>query len=161
MTRPLNVNMNMWAWLNVLLSVLIVLLNKRLYAYYGFPNVTLTCLQLLITTLCVSLCERFGVFHRKSLPLTDVLRLSLTFCAYVVLTNLSLQSNTVATYLVFKMATLPAVVAVEAFWCRRKFSTDVLLSLVSTCGINILCTHSCAHPLSSSHLDQCSLAQEE
>jgi len=152
----------MAVWLNVLLSVLTVLLNKHLYAHYGFPNITLTCLHLLITTLCVSSCESYSVFHRKSLPLTDVLRLSLTFCAYVVFTNLSLQSNTIATYLVFKMTTSPAVVAVEAFWCCRKFSNGILLSLVSTCGINTLCTHSCcAHPLSLSQLDQCSLAQED
>ena len=118
-------------WLNVLFSVLIILLNKWIYIYHGFPNVTLTCLHLLVTSVCLTVCEQCGVFHRKSLPVTDVFRLSLTFCAYVVFANLSLQWNAVGTYLVFKMATLPAVVAVEAFWCCRKFSKDILLTLVS------------------------------
>jgi len=117
--------------LNVLLCVLVIILNKWIYIHHGFPNVTLTCLHLLVTTVCVSACERFGVFYRKSLPLVDVLRLSLTYCAFVVFTNLSLQTNSVATHLVFKMASLPAVVLIESFWCCRRLSNEILLTLVS------------------------------
>ena len=117
--------------LNVLLSVLIIILNKLIYTRYGFPNVTLTCLHLLVTTVCVSACESFGVFHRKSLPMMDVLQFSLIFCAFVVFTNLSLQTNAVGTYLVLKMALSPAVVATEALWCCRGFPNDIMLTLVS------------------------------
>jgi len=117
--------------LNVFLSVLIVLLNKQIYTHHGVPNVTLTCLHFLVMTVCVLVCELVGVFHRKSLPIMDVLPLSLTFCAFVVFTNISLQTNSVAAYLVFKMAITPTVVALEAFWCSRKVPNDVLLTLVS------------------------------
>jgi len=117
--------------LNVLLSVLIVLLNKQIYTRHGVANITLTCLHFAMTFVCVAACERVGVFHRKSLPLTDVFPLSLTYCAFVVFTNFSLQTNSVGSYLVFKMALTPTVVALEAFWCCRKFSNHILLTLVS------------------------------
>jgi len=119
-------------WSNVLISVLIIVLNKHIYTRHGISSVTLTCLHFVVTTVCVLACERFGVFDRKSLPITDLLPQSLTYCAYVVFTNISLQTNTVATYLVFKMAMTPTVVALETFWFRRKFSNGILLTLVSS-----------------------------
>ena len=118
-------------WLNILFSVLVVFLSKWIYTQYGFPNVTLTCLHFVAAAVCTHFCERIGVFHRKSLPTTDVIRFSLTFCAFVVFTNLSLQTNSVGVYLVFKIATTPTVVALEAFRCRRKITSDVLLAVVS------------------------------
>jgi len=140
-TRPLeHVNKNMRekcfsvavaVSLNVFLSVLVVILNKHIYTQYRVPNVSLTCFHFAVTAAGVYTCERIGVFHRKSLPIADVLRLSLIFCAFVVFTNLALQTNSVGTYLVFKMAATPAVIAVEAFWSGRKFSHSVLSVLVS------------------------------
>jgi len=115
----------------VLHSVIIILVNKWIFTHYGFPSVTLTCLHLLMMTFCILVYERLGAFNRKSLPVMDVLRLSLTFCAFVVFTNLSLQTNTVGTYLVFKMAMTPTVVAIETWWLCRKLSHDTMLTLVS------------------------------
>lgn len=122
---------------NVLPSVLVVLLNKLIFARYGVTGITLTCFHFAAMTLYLFVCERIGVFRRKSLPVADVFQLSLVFCGFVVFTNLSLQTNTVASYLVFKMATAPAIVIVEALWCCRKFSSQVLLSLVSVSLANV------------------------
>lgn len=116
--------------LNVVLSIFIVLLNKWIYTHYGFPNVTMTCLHFVSTTLCVSICYRLNVFHRKSLPIFDMLPLSLTFCGFVVFTNLSLQANTVGTYQLFKMLTTPVIVVIQTYYYGRSFSTLVKLSLV-------------------------------
>ena len=141
LTHPVeNVNKNMawkhfsidlFVWLNVLLSVLVVLLNKRIYTHYGFSNVSLTFLHFAMSTVCVFACEKIGVFRRKSIRTADLLPLSLTLCSFVVFTNFSLQTNTVGTYLAFKMATTPLIVVMETLWCCRKFSNGVLLTLVS------------------------------
>jgi len=118
-------------FLNVSLSVLIVLLNKQIYTNNGILGVSLTCLHFVVMTVCVLVCQQIGVFHRKSLPVMDILPLSLGYCAFVVFTNISLQTNTIRTHMLFRMTTIPTVIALEVFWSRRKFSSNVLLTLVS------------------------------
>jgi solute carrier family 35 protein E3 len=116
--------------LNVFLSILIVLLNKWIYTHHSFPNVTMTWLHFVFTTVCVSACHKLDIFYRKALPLRQMLPLSLTFCGFVVFTNLSLQMNTVGTYQMFKMLTTPLVVTIQAVLYKRHFPPRVLLTLV-------------------------------
>lgn len=37
--------------LNVALSIGIVIINKSIYTYYGFPNISMTCIHFICTTI--------------------------------------------------------------------------------------------------------------
>ncbi|PAA49950.1 hypothetical protein BOX15_Mlig009768g2 [Macrostomum lignano] len=100
--------------LNILVSVAIVGVNKYVYTHYGFPNLTLTMIHFVVTFLGLLICRLFGIFRPKNLPVLRMLPLSLTFCGFVALTNLSLQFNTVGTYQVLKTLTTPCIMTINA-----------------------------------------------
>ena len=117
--------------LNVCVSIFIVLLNKWIYTHYGFPNMTMTCIHFIFTTLGLMICQQFNIFQPKSLPVVRMLPLSMTFCGFVVFTNLSLQTNTVGTYQLAKTLTTPCIIAIQSHFYHRTFSTQVKTTLVS------------------------------
>ena len=117
--------------LNVCLSIIIVMLNKWIYTHYGFPNMTMTCLHFVFTAIGLLICQQCGVFQPKSLPVLQMLPLSLTFCGFVVFTNLSLQSNTVGTYQLAKTMTTPCIIIIQTYFYARQFSLPIKLTLVS------------------------------
>ncbi|ELU15977.1 hypothetical protein CAPTEDRAFT_2643 [Capitella teleta] len=116
--------------LNICFSILIVLLNKWIYTHYGFPNLALTCLHFIFTSFGLMLCQRCGLFQVKYLPLTDMVPLALSFCGFVVFTNLSLQTNTVGTYQLAKTMTTPCIIFIQSHVYGRNFSTLVKLTLI-------------------------------
>jgi len=116
--------------INVALSISIILLNKAVYTYVHFPNMTLTCVHFVFTTIGMVFCRFFGLFSFKSLPLRHMVPVSLTFCGFVVLTNLSLQSNTVGTYQIIKSMTTPMIIIIQSVFYARLFSLPVKLTLV-------------------------------
>ena len=118
-------------FLNICLSIGIVIINKWIYTHYGFPNITMTCIHFIFTTIGLLLCQQAGIFHRKHLPVLKMLPLSLTFCGFVVFTNLSLQTNTVGTYQLAKTLTTPCIIAIQSYFYDRPFSTRVKFTLVS------------------------------
>jgi len=116
--------------INVALSISIILLNKAVYTHVRFPNMTLTCVHFTFTTVGMVCCRLFGLFTFKSLPLRHMVPVSLTFCGFVVLTNLSLQSNTVGTYQIIKSMTTPVIIFIQTVFYARIFSLPVKLTLV-------------------------------
>ena len=60
-----------------------------LFARYHVPNISITCLHFIFTTVGMQLRRLVGVFTFKRLPLTDMFQISLKFCGFVVFTNLS------------------------------------------------------------------------
>ena len=85
-------------FLNISVSIAIVLINKWLYTVVGFPNMTLTFMHFISTFFCLHVCQLLGVFSVKKVPLISMIPLALCFCGFVVLTNLSLENNSVGTY---------------------------------------------------------------
>ena len=69
-----------------------------LFYYSKFPSITLTLINFIGTSIGLYLCLAAGFFKRKSVAVRDVIPLSLSFCGFVVFTNLSLKFNTVGTY---------------------------------------------------------------
>ena len=116
--------------LNILFSITIVILNKWIYSTYKFPNITMTCLHFICTTFGLLICHQAKIFEPKRLPLLQMLPLSLTFCGFVVFTNLSLQNNTVGTYQLAKTMTTPCIIIIQTFFYDREFSTKVKCTLV-------------------------------
>lgn len=115
---------------NLMLSILIVLINKWIYTHYNFPNISMTCIHFIFTTLGLVLCEKFGIFQPKYLPLANMIPLSLTFCGFVLFTNLSLQTNTVGTYQLAKAMTTPCIIFIQSRFYQRQFSRKVQLTMV-------------------------------
>lgn len=119
---------------NTISSILIVLLNKWVYKYVGFPNLTLTFLHFVVTFVGLILCQKCNVFKVKYVPLKDMMPLAFTFCGFVVFTNLSLQNNTVGTYQVAKVMTTPCIIIIQIFFYSKEFPLRVKLTLVSVLG---------------------------
>lgn len=117
--------------LNIVASISIVLLNKWIYTVHGFPNVSLTCLHFIVTTVGLFVCQKFNIFQPKSVPIFKMVPLALTFCGFVVFTNLSLESNTVGTYQLIKMLTTPCIMVIQTMFYTKTFSTSVKLTVVS------------------------------
>ncbi|KAK3750667.1 hypothetical protein RRG08_023033 [Elysia crispata] len=118
------------ACVNIGSSIIIVLLNKWIYTMYNFPNMTLTCIHFIVTSLGLLICRHMNVFQPKSLPFLSMLPLALSFCGFVVFTNLSLESNTVGTYQIVKTLTTPCIIVIQTYFYGRKFSFNVKLTLI-------------------------------
>ncbi|XP_033104062.1 solute carrier family 35 member E3-like isoform X2 [Anneissia japonica] len=127
---PSNSFITLCLGINLCSSVTIVFLNKWLYVNYGFPNVTLTCVHFIMTSLGLEICRRLNIFSPKSLPIKSVLPLSLTFCGFVVFTNLSLQNNTVGTYQLAKVMTTPCILVIQTFFYNKTYPTKIKLTIV-------------------------------
>lgn len=117
--------------INLAASISIVVVNKWLYTYYVFPNITLTAVHFAVTWLGLLLCSALGIFRRKDLPVLRVLPLCLAFCGFVVFTNLSLENNTVGTYQLAKAMTTPCIVLIHTYMYNRPYSHMIKLTLVS------------------------------
>lgn len=116
--------------LNISASISIVLLNKWIYTAYGFPNVSLTCLHFIVTTVGLFVCQRLNIFQPKSVPVQKMIPLAMTFCGFVVFTNLSLESNTVGTYQLIKMLTTPCIMVIQTLYYNKTFSNSIRLTVI-------------------------------
>lgn len=124
--------------LNIVFSIAIVLLNKWLYVNIGFPNITLSMIHFIMTFVGLIICEKLNVFCIKDIDIKEMVLIAMTFCGFVVLTNLSLAHNTVGTYQVAKMLTTPCVIMMQIIFYRKRFSIPVKLTLIPiTLGVII------------------------
>uniref|UniRef100_A0A4D5RCV1 Putative solute carrier family 35 member e3 isoform x1 n=1 Tax=Ixodes scapularis TaxID=6945 RepID=A0A4D5RCV1_IXOSC len=114
---------------NVSLAIFIVILNKWVYVYVNFPNITMTMYHFLMTFVGLLVCRFFNMFQVKTLPIAKMLPLAVTFCGFVVFTNLSLGHNTVGTYQILKTLTMPTIMVIQYFWYSKTFSFKIKLTL--------------------------------
>lgn len=85
-----------WMALNVVSSIGIVATNKWVFTTDKFNfGTVLTIIHFVVTTIGLEILARIGFFEKKSLSIPAVLPLSIAFSGFVVLTNLSLQFNSV------------------------------------------------------------------
>lgn len=117
---------------NLLVSICIVFLNKWIYVHHGFPNMSLTLVHFVVTWLGLFLCQKLNIFAPKSLPPSKLLLLALSFCGFVVFTNLSLQNNTIGTYQLAKAMTTPVIIVIETLCYKKTISIKIQLTLVSS-----------------------------
>lgn len=99
-----------WLILNVAAVVGIVSMNKLVFTRYKFNFGTLlTVIHFTTTSVFLEIGKLFGLIERKKdVRLLKIVPLSISFCGFVVLTNLSLQYNTIGTYQVKIIAILNA-----------------------------------------------------
>lgn len=116
--------------LNIFFSVATILLNKWLYVYSGFPNITLSMIHFIFTFIGLIICEKFNVFCIKDTAIKDILLISMVFCGFVVLTNLSLAYNTIGTYQIAKMLITPCVIMMQTVLYNKYFNTFLKLTSI-------------------------------
>ncbi|XP_028388986.1 solute carrier family 35 member E3 isoform X2 [Phyllostomus discolor] len=114
---------------NLLVSICIVFLNKWIYVHHGFPNMSLTLVHFVVTWLGLFLCQKLNIFAPKSLPPSKLLLLALSFCGFVVFTNLSLQNNTIGTYQLAKAMTTPVIIVIQTLCYKKTISIKIQLTL--------------------------------
>lgn len=125
--------------LNYFFSVSIVIVNKYLLRQWKFGT-TLTAIHFTVTFLALLIMLLLKQFTYKKLPILKVIPLSITFCANIVLNNLSIQYNSIGFYQTMKIASMPMVCILEFIYYRKKFSQKVIQSLaIIVVGI-LLCT---------------------
>lgn len=120
--------------LNVASAVGVVVANKMVFSVYGFRFGTLlTTIHFVATSLYLYGMKRMDLLRPKPIPLSGVVLLSLSFCGFVVLTNLSLQYNSVGFYQMAKVLTTPGVALIQFFFHGIRFRGSVMASLAVTC----------------------------
>ncbi|RNF26766.1 solute carrier family 35, member E3 [Trypanosoma conorhini] len=120
--------------LNALSSIAIVFCNKWIFQDHDFmASTTLTLIHFVMTFIGLVLCLAGGVFKVKRVSIARVLPLSISFCGFVMLTNMSLMYNSVGFYQLIKVLTTPLLVLMETFIYKKTFSTKIKLSLLLIC----------------------------
>eukprot|EP00184_Porphyridium_aerugineum_P006733 CAMPEP_0184700750 /NCGR_PEP_ID=MMETSP0313-20130426/15842_1 /TAXON_ID=2792 /ORGANISM="Porphyridium aerugineum, Strain SAG 1380-2" /LENGTH=332 /DNA_ID=CAMNT_0027160559 /DNA_START=74 /DNA_END=1072 /DNA_ORIENTATION=- len=128
--------------LNFCSSTSIVVSNKLVMNTLGFNFATsLTFVHFIMTFLLLLLCKSFGMFEGKQLPIANVAKLAAGNMGFVVLTNLSLQYNSIGFYQIMKVMTTPTVVIIEALFYHKYLEFNLKLSLVPIC-IGVILTAS-------------------
>jgi solute carrier family 35 protein E3 len=116
--------------LNVISSIAIIQVNKHIYVNYGFPNMTLTCLNFVITFFGLLICNQLGIYKFVRVPIMKMLPMSMSFCGFVVLANYSLEFNSIGTYQCLKALTTPTVMIISIIFYNHSYSLRVKLSVV-------------------------------
>jgi solute carrier family 35 protein E3 len=136
---PLQYRIPCYLALNASSSIGIVFTNKMVFQMYDFKYGTLlTFIHFIFTFVGLEICRIMGVFERKPVKIMEVLPLSLSFCGFVALTNLSLQYNTVGFYQLMKVLTTPLIVGIQTLFYGETFPMNIKLSLALTCvGVTV------------------------
>jgi solute carrier family 35 protein E3 len=119
---------------NVVSSIGIVLTNKWIFQHHKFTFGTLLTVVHFITTFGgLEFCRQLGMFQRKPIDIRAILGLCASFCGFVVLTNLSLQYNSVGFYQCAKVMTTPVIVAIQMMFYKTEFSMNIKSALAVVC----------------------------
>jgi solute carrier family 35 protein E3 len=86
-----------------------------------------------VTYLGLVACACFGVFKPKSISLKSVLPICLSFCGFVILTNLSLVYNSIGFYQIAKIGTMPTVMMIQIIFYHMHFSNAIKRCIVLIC----------------------------
>lgn len=126
----------LYALFNMVSSVAIVFVNKSVFRDHGFNfPVTLTFAHSAATWAGMEILSVSGFFVSKASNENrrQTLIISASFVGFVVLTNLSLQLNSVGFYQVAKILTTPAVVFIQIMFYAKEFHANIKFSLIPVC----------------------------
>ncbi|KAB1226234.1 hypothetical protein CJ030_MR1G023607 [Morella rubra] len=117
-------------FLSVASSVSIVICNKALMSFLGFPfATTLTSWHLMVTFCTLHAAQRFNFFEAKSTDTKTVILFGLLNGVSIGLLNLSLGFNSIGFYQMTKLAIIPFTVLLETIFLKKQFSQKIKFSL--------------------------------
>ena len=117
--------------INLISSVAIIQFNKYIYTQYFFSNMCLTCIHFLVTFVCLILCVHVGIVDFVHISIKRMLPMAISFCGYILLTNYSLQFNSIGTYQCLKALSTPGVMIISVLFYKHEYSAKVKLTVVS------------------------------
>ena len=131
--KPASTNYVVMAWIvsSVLSSTFLILVNKIIMRTYRFTFVySLTTLHFFAGSVALSIAASgCKSFTPKSIGLSQNLVVAASAVGSVASMNLSLQYNSVGTYQMLKLLTIPGCMVAQYFMQGSRFSTQVMLSL--------------------------------
>lgn len=119
--------------LNTVCSVAMFIMQRILYTEYAFPNLTLTCIHLLFTSVGLFICDTTKVFKPKGLSAIPLFLPVLVYTGYVVFTNLSLERNTQGTHMLGQTMPILWIIFIQHYVYKR----FVLKNIRITAGVVI------------------------
>ncbi|KNC49010.1 drug/Metabolite transporter superfamily protein [Thecamonas trahens ATCC 50062] len=113
-------------------SVSLILVNKSLMQYFGFRYVfTLTFLHLTVTAVLLRIVANvFGWFELRTLPLNVSLSIAAFGVGSIGLMNLSMYSNSLGTYQLFKLLCVPAILVLKFVKTGETISRKITVALL-------------------------------
>eukprot|EP01121_Diplochlamys_sp_Union-15-3_P019263 TRINITY_DN721_c0_g1_i2.p1 TRINITY_DN721_c0_g1~~TRINITY_DN721_c0_g1_i2.p1 ORF type:complete len:177 (-),score=3.16 TRINITY_DN721_c0_g1_i2:40-525(-) len=119
--------------INLVCSIGIIFVNKLVFFHYKFPyGISLTALHFITTAIGMFICANLKLFEIKWIHFMSVLKLSLAFCLFVVLNNLSLQYNSVGFYQLLKTLTTPVIILIQWWYYNVSWFSFFFVSVIPT-----------------------------
>jgi solute carrier family 35 protein E3 len=81
----------------------------------------------------LAVCSLFGVFTPKKINIRAVLPICVSFCGFVILTNLSLVYNSIGFYQIAKVGTMPTVMMIQIIFYEMHFSSAIKRCIAVIC----------------------------
>jgi solute carrier family 35 protein E3 len=120
--------------LNIVASTSVVIINKWIFNQDKFQFATLlTVIHFACTYLALEVAANQNLFKKKRIAPTTMAPLCTAFCGFVLLTNLSLQFNSVSFYQCAKILTTPCIAAMQYYLYHTVFSYRIKLTLTIIC----------------------------
>ncbi|CAL5432125.1 unnamed protein product [Camellia sinensis] len=117
-------------FLSVASSVSIVICNKALMSFLGFPfATTLTSWHLMVTYCSLHAAQHFNFFESKAVDMNTVMLFGILNGVSIGFLNLSLGFNSIGFYQMTKLAIIPFTVLLETIFLKKQFSQKIKLSL--------------------------------
>ena len=124
-----------YLFFNFACTVVIVLVNKAIFASFRFRFTTaLTAMHYIVTLVGLELLATAGVFERRASPTTPrLLLLSAVVGTAPALNNLSLLLNNLGFYQVVKLLVTPMIIGLEASLFGQRVSAARVAALICVC----------------------------
>ena len=116
--------------INILASISMIFLNNYIFLHLQISTILLTAIQMLSTSVGLMVCLKLKTFKFKKVSIIEILPLAISFCLFVVFTNLSLEYNIIGTYQLFKVLTTPTVALISWRYYKIKYSKMLVLTLI-------------------------------
>ena len=135
--------------LNIMSSVFIISVNKKLMGATGFGFryvVTLNALHYLTTSVWTVIAKKIGMAKADEgskapalVPLSAVVLFTLVSNASIISLNTSLMLNSITLYQIAKLGIIPCTCVVEYFLYGRVFTSQMVLAIMVTlCGVGLV-----------------------
>ncbi|CAL5330644.1 unnamed protein product [Camellia sinensis] len=122
-------------FLSVASSVSIVICNKALMSFLGFPfATTLTSWHLMVTYCSLHVEQHLNFFESKPIDMNTVMLFGILNGVSIGFLNLSLGFNSIGFYQMTKLAIIPFTVLLETIFLKKQFSQKIKFSLPLTCS---------------------------
>ncbi len=118
--------------LNVISSISIVQLNKYVYKHFSSAFVTnLVFGNFLVTLACLASLKKLNVLTFHKVSLRDVLSISFALCFFSLLSQFSLQINSIGTYQCLSALSTPAIMLASILLYKRNYSKKIQQTMVN------------------------------